>query len=152
MTRAMMDDDAQAPHTDERLMAALERLAGIQVSISELNQEAARIRRYIQDFDVNLDALNVLALVRSKDERFGPGKVLGDVIRYARQTGMPVGAEDGEVLLRGADSPARFDTSAPEYERPVESSDEEAPAGLVRVLAQVAAAVAVTIALFVLIH
>ena len=145
--------DAKRSDADDRLMAALERLADIQVSISELNQEAARIRRHIQDFDVNVDALNVLAIVRSKDERFGRGKVLEDVIRYARQTGMPmVGAQGGEDILRSSDSPARFATPAPAHERSVESGEERESSDRLRVAAQVAAAVAVTIGLFVLIH
>ena len=150
MTEATMDTGQS--HADDRLMAALERLAGIQVSISELNQEAARIRRHIQDFDVNVDALNVLAIVRSKDEKFGRGKVLEDVIRYARQTGMPIGAQEGEDVLRSSDSLVRSDTPVPSRERSVESGEERASAELLRVVAQVTAAAAVTISLFVLIH
>ena len=145
--------DAKRSDADDRLMAALERLADIQVSISELNQEAARIRRHIQDFDVNVDALNVLAIVRSKDERFGRGKVLEDVIRYARQTGMPMeGAQGGEDVLRSSDSLARSATPAPAHERSAGSGEERASSDRLRVAAQVAAAVAVTIGLFVLIH
>ena len=145
--------DAKRSDADDRLMAALERLAGIQVSISELNQEAARIRRHIQDFDVNVDALNVLAIVRSKDERLGRGKVLEDVIRYARQTGMPMGgAQGGEDILRSSDFLAQSATPAPAHERSVESGEERALSDRLRVVAQVAAAVAVTIGLFVLIH
>lgn len=150
MTEAMMD--AKRSDADDRLMAALERLAGIQISISELNQEAARIRRHIQDFDVNVDALNVLAIVRSKDEKFGRGKVLEDVISYARQTGMPVSVQRDEDIRRSPDSPVRLDPPAPAHQSSVESREERASADRLRVLAQVAAAAAVTIVLFVLIH
>ena len=144
--------DAKRSDADDRLMAALERLAGIQVSISELNQEAARIRRHIQDFDVNVDALNVLAIVRSKDEKFGRGKVLEDVISYARQAGMPVSVQGGEDIPRSSDSLVRPDTPAPAHENSVESRGVSASVDRLRVLAQVAAAAAVTISLFVLIH
>ncbi len=133
--------------SDERLAVALERLAGIQKSIRELNQEAARIRRHIQDFDVNVDALNLLATARSRDEKSGGGKVLEDVIRYARRTGMLVGAPGGEDIPRIPEDPA-----PPLLEQSVELRRERRPSDFLKLLSQLAVAAAVTTGLFVLIH
>ena len=143
------DTDARS---DERLAAALERLASIQKSLMELNQEAARIRRHIQDFDVNVDALNLLATARSKDEKSGGGKVLEDVIRYARKTGMQMGAHGGEDIPRMPEDPVPMNLAPSAFERNTESREGGKSSGFLKLLSQLAVAAAVTTGLFVLIH
>ena len=143
------DTDARS---DERLAAALERLAGIQKSIMELNQEAARIRRHIQDFDVNVDALNLLATARSRDEKSGGGKVLQDAIRYARKTGMQMGAQGGEDVAPVLRDPASMNVTPPALEMNMESREERRPSDFLKLLSQLLVAAAVTTGLFVLIH
>lgn len=143
------DTDARS---DERLAAALERLAGIQKSIMELNQEAARIRRHIQDFDVNVDALNLLATARSRDEKSGGGKVLEDVIRYARKTGMQMGAQEGEDVAPMPRDPAPMNPVPPAVEQSIELRGERRSSDFLKLLSQLAVAAAVTTGLFVLIH
>lgn len=143
------DTDAR---NDERLAAALERLAGIQKSIMELNQEAARIRRHIQDFDVNVDALNLLATARSRDEKSGGGKVLEDVIRYARKTGMQMGAQEGEDVAPMSRDTAPMNPVPPAVEQSIELRGERRSSDFLKLLSQLVVAAAVTTGLFVLIH
>ena len=134
---------------EERLMNAVKRLTGIQKSILELNREANRIRTHIKDFDVNMEALNILANVRSRDEQGGGVRVLEDLIGYARQTGTPI--DTGEVR----DVPRTHDQAvAPpaEVEKRIEHPGEPASRRLLKLLTQLAVAAAVTSGLFVLIH
>ena len=142
-----MNAEADA-RSDERLKAALERLASIQRSILELNHEANRIRRYIRDFDVNLDALNILANVQGKDEKGGGVQVLEDLIRYARQTGTHLEAH-GES---GGTSQTPGESARPAVERSMEHVAERESGGLLKLLSQLAVAIVVTLGLFVLIH
>ena len=135
--------------SEERLVNAVERLTGIQKSILELNREANRIRAYIKDFDVNMEALNILANVRSRDEQGGGVQVLEDLVRYARQTGTQIDAYEGGGAPRMPDEAALPETEA---EKRVEHSGERAPGGLWKVVTQLVAAAAVTSGLFVLIH
>ena len=138
--------------SDDRLAAALERLASIQKSILELNQEANQIRRHVKDFDVNVDALNVLAIVRSRDEKSGGGKVLEDVIAYARQTGTRMGAYGGEDVSRTSDDSAPPHSTLPADEKNMEPGGERRSGGYMNLLSQFVVAAAVTIGLFILIH
>ena len=138
--------------SDDRLAAALERLASIQKSILELNQEANQIRRHIKDFDVNVDALNVLAIVQSKDAKSGEGKVLEDMIRYARQTGMTMGAYGGEKISRMPEEAVLVDSVPLAVEKSMEPGGERSAGGVLKLLSQFVVAAAVTTGLFVLIH
>jgi hypothetical protein len=143
------DTDARS---DDRLVAALDRLAGIQKSILELNQEANQIRRHVKDFDLNVDALNLLAIARSRDEKRGGGKVLEDVVRYARQTGMRTGADGGENLSRITEETMSRNPVPPTMENTVEPEEERGFGGVLKLLSELVVAAAVTTGLFVLIH
>jgi len=136
---------------DDRLASALERLASIQKSILELNVEANQIRRHVKDFDLNVDALNLLAIARSRDEKSGGGNVLADVVRYARQTGMQVGVPGSEEI-----SPVPEEEEAREP-RPLALEENAEPErerslGALKLISQLVVAAAVTTGLFVLIH
>ena len=138
--------------SEKRLMDAVERLTRIQKSVLELNQEANRIRRHIKDFDVNLDALNILANVRSKDEKDGGVQVLEDLIRYARETGTQLTACEMRVPPR-EDTPLTLDDSVKStVEKKLEYTKERESQGLLRILSQLLIAAAITSGLFVLIH
>ena len=63
-----MDSGANAG-TDDRLVQALERLTRIYGSISDLHREAIQVRTRLRDLDINVEALNMLASARSKDEK-----------------------------------------------------------------------------------
>ena len=143
------DTDARG---DERLAAALDRLASIQKSMLELNQEANRIRRHVKDFDLNVDALNILAIARSRDEKSGGGKVLEDVVRYARQTGMRTGADAGGNVSRIAEEAVPLDPVPPAMEKSMEPGEGRSSGGVLKLLSQLVVAAAVTTGLFVLIH
>ena len=134
---------------EERLMNAVERLTGIQKSMLELNREANRIRAHIKDFDVNMEALNILANVRSKDEQGGGVRVLEDLIGYARQTGTPIDAGGAGDIPR---TPDHAVPTPSEVEKRIENPGIPASRGLLKLLTQLAVAAAVTSGLFVLIH
>lgn len=136
---------------DDRLVSALERLASIQRSILELNVEANQIRRHVKDFDLNVDALNLLAIARSRDEKSGGGNVLADVVRYARQTGMQVGAPGSEDI---SPAPEEEEVREPRPLALEENAEPERERGLgaLKLISQLVVAAAVTMGLFVLIH
>ena len=133
--------------SEERLNNTVERLTRIYGSITELNREANRIRVHIKDFDVNVEALNMLANARSRDEQGGGMQVLQDLIRYARQTGTQIEAYEGEGALQTPD-----DSIPLAVEKSIEVSGDRESRGLLKLLSQLAAALAVTLGLFVLIH
>ena len=145
----LMDTSADAG-SEERLANAVERLTAIQKSVLELNQEANRIRTHIRDFDVNVDALNVLANVRSRDEKGGGAQVLEDVIRYARQTGTPLSSHEGRPAPGRPEGAAQ--TRVEERETSIERGGERETRDLLKLLAQLVAAAALTSGLFALIH
>ena len=126
----------------------MERLSRIYGSILELNREASQIRTSIRDFDVNVEALNMLASVRSRDQKGSGDQVLHDLISYARQTGSHIEMHGPSSSFASVDVPER--TPA------VENRDDDAekpPSGeVLKLLTQVAVAIAVTSGLFVLIH
>lgn len=135
----------------DRLASALERLASIQKSILELNQEANQIRRHVKDFDLNVDALNLLAIARSRDEKSGGENVLADVVRYARQTGMQMGAPgSGDISPMPEEEKAHEPRplALEEYAEP----ERERSLGVLKLVSQLVVAAAVTTGLFVLIH
>ena len=132
---------------NERLSAALERLTSIQTSILELNQEANQIRRYIKDFDVNVDALNILANVRSKDKKHDGAQVLDAVSQYAHLVGIHIKFRDA------APSSDSSDTSIhPDYLTFTDRGKENAASFLHHILLQCIAAVVITACLFLLVH
>ena len=133
--------------SEEHLINAVERLTVIQRSILELNREANRVRMHIRDFDVNMDALNILANARSRDEQGGGMQVLQDLIRYARQTGTHIDAYEGGGVPRKFD-----DALPPEVEESIEHPGERASGGFLKLVTQLVAAAVVTSGLFVLIH
>lgn len=143
-----MDSGADAA-TDDRLVQALERLTRIYGSIADLHREAIQVRTRLRDLDINVEALNMLASARSKDEKGDGELVLTDLFRYARRTGMQVEAQEylaPPLVLHEVRVPE------PESESRVENSEGPAPKGLLKLLTQVAVAMAVTSGLFVLIH
>ena len=143
-----MDTETGAGN-EERLVQAVERLTEIQKSILELNREARQIRAHIKDFDVNIDALNLLAKARSKDEEAGGVQVLEDLIRYARETGTPIDAFAGSEPFRLPDEAA---VPLQDGGRHVEHVEEPGARGRWKLITQLAVAAAVTSGLFVLIH
>ena len=136
--------------SEERLINAVERLTAIQKSVLKLNQEANRIRTHIRDFDINVDALNVLANVRSRDEKGGGAQVLEDVIRYARQTGAPLSSHEGRRAPGRPEGAAQ--TRVEDSGKSIERGREREATGLLKLLAQLVAAAALTSGLFALIH
>ena len=136
---------------DDRLASALERLASIQKSILELNVEANQIRRHVKDFDLNVDALNLLAIARSRDEKSGGGNVLADVVRYARQTGMQVGAPGSEDTAPVPEEEKAREPRPSALEENAEP-ERERSLGALKLVSQLVVAAAVTTGLFVLIH
>ena len=133
--------------SDDRLRAALDRLTSIQTSKLGLNQEALRIRKHIKDFDVNVDALNILADVRSKDQKGEGARVLEDLIRYARLTGTQVDTQAGDAV-----APPSGDAMLSVVERQPDQSEEKTLQDRWKPFFQLAAAIAVTLGLFALIH
>ena len=142
-----MESETESQRKD-RVANAVERLTRIYGSILELNREANQIRTSIRDFDVNVEALNLLASARSRDQKGGGEQVLHDLISYARQTGLQIETHDRSPPLVSDDAPAPVPT--------IENRDSEAewPASkeLLKLVAQVGVAIAVTSGLFVLIH
>ena len=132
---------------EQRLNSALERLTTIQKSVLELNQEAARIRRHVQDFDVNIDALNLLVTACSRDKKGRGAGILEPMITYARQAGLYVDPRE-----------VRETTTSPRGPRPetVEELSEDAHAhpavDHLKLASQLAVAFAVTLGLFLIIH
>lgn len=133
--------------TEERLVEVVERLTTNQKSVHELQLEANRIRRYISDYDVDMEALNLLVSVRMRAGEDGGTRVLEDLFRYARLTGTRFDAPEGLPApgRRAEDAP-------PVVEQKVEREEERESGSLWKFLAQLAAALAVTTGLFALIH
>ena len=141
-----MDSGADAA-TDDRLVQALERLTRIYGSIADLHREAIQVRTRLRDLDINVEALNMLASAKSKDEKGDGELVLTDLFRYARRTGMQMEAQE-----YFAPPLVLHEVRVPEPESRVENNEGPAPKGLLKLLTQVAVAMAVTSGLFVLIH
>ena len=133
---------------ETRLIEAVERLTEIRNSIDELNKEANRIRAHIKDFEIDVNAVNVLTTVRCKDKTGDGRQLLAEVVEYARKTGMTFEAmapsgpsvEEASAALPTGDgqwiSEETFDTSGNKW----------------KTVSQFATAVAITLGLFVLIH
>ena len=132
---------------EERLENAAERLTVIYRSITELNREANRIRAHIRDFDVNVEALNMLANARSRDEKGGGAQVLQDLFEYARRMGARIDAGEAEVAPRKAG-----DEMQSSVEKSIQVAGETQPKDLLKLFWQLAVALALTWGLFVLIH
>ena len=131
---------------ETQLAEVVERLTRIQKSLQDLQKEATDIRRHIKDFDINMDALNTLVSVRSRAGEDRGAQILVDLFRYARQTGTQLEALGGKpVLVVPEEAP-------PLIEKGAEHTKERGPRPLFKLLSQLAAALAVTTGLFVLIH
>ena len=142
-----MDSKTESERKD-RICNAVERLTRINGSILELNREASQIRTSIRDFDVNIEALSMLASARSRDQKGGGEQVLRDLISYARQTGSYIEISDRTPSIVSDDVPV----PAPAIENRDAEAEWSASKELLKLIAQVAVAVAVTSGLFVLIH
>ena len=141
--------EATTTNQDEtRLTEAVERLTEIRNSIDELNKEANRIRAHIKDFEIDVNAVNVLTTVRCKDKSGDGTRLLAEVVEYARKTGMTFEAMGPSGLQVEAASAALLPGDG-------QWISEEAlgpPSNNWKTVSQFAAAVAVTLGLFVLIH
>ena len=133
--------------SEDRLTDALERLTNIQKSVVNLNQEANQIRRYIKDFDVNVDALNVLASVRSKDQQGDGSQILEDVTKYAHLAGIQIElSEPKQCQYRNGDQNQHGSQVRVEYTQQEMFSDS------FKLLTQLIIATVITAGLFTLIH
>ena len=132
---------------DERLRTALERLTSIQSSVVGLNKEANQLKRHIKDFDINVDALTILANMRSKDQKDGGAQVLTDLTKYAVIAGLR--SESHETNLPPA-KPVAF--TLPAAGKPESTLPRRAPAERIKLALQILAAVVITAGLFALIH
>lgn len=137
--------------TEERLIEAVERLASIQRSMMDLRKETNLVRNHIRDFDVNMEALNILVTLRSKDEKEGGVPVLEDLVTYARLMGTPLethveGDSNRRALVESVQ--ASIDER---MEHAAEGESREST-GVLKLLSQLLVATALTFGLFVLIH
>ena len=73
---------------ETRLIEAVERLTEIRNSIDELNKEANRIRVHIKDFEIDVNAVNILTIARCQDKIGNGRRLLAEVAEYARRTGI----------------------------------------------------------------
>ena len=141
--------EATATSQDEiRLIEAVERLTEIRNSVEELNKEANRIRAHIKDFEIDVNAVNILSTVRCKDKPGDGRRLLAEVMEYARKTGMSFEAMGPSGLQVEAAS-AAWPSGDGQW------TSEEAlgtPSNNWKTVSQFAAAVAITLGLFVLIH
>ena len=147
-----MDPDNDI-NRDTRLATALERLIHIQKSIMKLNQEALKIRRHLNDYDVNIEAMSILVNMRSKDEKNSGAQVLKDLIEYASQTGTKTATHAGPDASQSSEKEPR----AMVVEQYSELGDrapnkEGASLDVTKLLYQIGAAIVVTLGLFALIH
>ena len=132
---------------EERLMEVVERLTTNQRSVHELQLEANRIRQYIRDYDVDMEALNLLVTARVRAGKDGGTRVLEDLFRYARLTGTRLDAPEGPPTPR-----ERAEAAPPVVEKQAGRAEVRESRSLWKFLAQLAAALAVTTGLFALIH
>lgn len=133
--------------SEERLIEAVERLTTNQRSVHELQLEANRIRQYIRDYDVDMEALNLLVTVRMRAGKDGGTRVLEDLFRYARLTGTQLDAPERPPAAGG-----RAEAAPPVAEKKAERAEERESGSSWKFFAQLAAALALTTGLFVLIH
>ena len=139
--------EQQNIEADARLVDAVERLTKIQKSILDLNQEALRIRNHIRDFDINIEALNILVSIKSRDLQHGGQHVLQDLNIYAEQVGTY--AEIGDEGEK-ADNPVA-PPSRPESSSEKNGNHSESPSPL-RLVSQLLAAACISLGLFLLVR
>ena len=140
--------------TEQKLTDAVERLTSVHKSLKESTKTAHSIRRHIKDFDIDMDALNLLVNLKSGDDNVDKGRVLENLVTYARLTGTPLKASvEREARVEGNDlrGPLRDSAPAPNDER-MEYAAERESRGLLKLLSQIFVAMALTFGLFVLIH
>ena len=141
--------EATTTSQDEaRLTEAVERLTKIRNSIDELNKEANRIRAHIKDFEIDVNAVNILTTARCKDKTGDGGRLLAEVVEYARRTGMTFEAMvPSSQPLGNAPSALAADGQWVSGEAPVGASQSKWMTA-----SQLALAVAITLGLFTLVH
>ena len=133
---------------ETRLIEAVERLTEIRSSIDELNKEATRIRVHIKDFDIDMNAVNILTIVRCQDKTGGGRQLLAEVVEYARRTGMTF---EAMTPARPLAEPAPASLTAIDGQW-----DSEEVLAVTRsrwkTVSQLVLAVAITLGLFALVH
>lgn len=140
---------ASARSQDEtRLIEAVERLTEIRNSIDELNKEAYRIRAHIKDFEIDIDAVNILTTVRCQDKTGDGRRLLAEVVEYARRTGMKFEAMECSGPQVEA-APAALPSGDGQW---VSEETLGASPSRWKMVLQFALAVAITLGLFALIH
>ena len=141
--------EATTTSQDEtRLTEAVERLTEIRNSIDELNKEANRIRMHIKDFEIDVNAVNILTTIRWKDNTGGGRRLLEEVVEYARRTGVTFEA-------MGPSSQAAVTTTSAVADTDGQWASEEmlvVTQSRWKTMSQLALAVVITLGLFVLIH
>ena len=133
---------------ETRLIEAVERLTEIRSSIDELNKEANRIRSHIKDFEIDVNAVNILTIARCQDKTGDGRRLLAEVVEYARRTGMTFEAMGpSEVSVETA--PAALAATDGQWD-----SEEVLVVTQSRwkTVSQFALAVAITLGLFALVH
>ena len=133
--------------TKERLVNSLERLRTIQESIFHLNQESTKLRQYIRDFEVDIDALTILANIQSKDRPSNGARLLSTIIQYA-----DIAAVSPERASPAAAVAVDTGDSAVEPDDTRLPLAEGREGGIWRTTFQCVAGVAIAICLFVLVH
>ncbi|MDD9979768.1 MAG: hypothetical protein OXU81_00140 [Gammaproteobacteria bacterium] len=131
-----------------RLTEAVDRLTEIRNSIDDLNKEANRIRAHIRDFEIDVNAVNILTNVRCRDKAGDGTRLLVEVVEYARRTGMTfeaMGPFNPSVVVASAASGPRDGQWASGEVREVSQSKW-------KTVYQFALAVAITFGLFALVH
>ena len=141
-------DTTTTSQNETRLIEAVERLTEIRSSIDELNKEANRIRAHIKDFEIDVNAVNILTIVRRSDKAGDGTRLLAEVVEYARRTGMALEAMGPSEVSVGT-APASLATTDGQWH-----SEEVFTVTQSRwkTASQFALAVAITLGLFALIH
>lgn len=133
---------------ETRLIEAVERLTEIRNSIDELNKEANRIRVHIKDFEIDVNAVNILTIARCQDKTGNGKRLLAEVAEYARRTGITfeaVGPSEVPVEIASA----ALATSDGQWygEEMLEDTHSRW-----KTVSQLALAVAITLGLLALVH
>lgn len=142
-----METTTNSQH-EARLIEAVERLTEIRSSIDELNKEANRIRAHIKDFEIDVNAVNILTVVRRSDKSGDGTRLLAEVVEYARRTGMALEAMTPASPL-AEPAPATLTATDGQW-----NSEEVLVVTQSRwkTVSQLALAVAITLGLFALVH
>ena len=82
MTEAFSNSEPSLPRHYVDQMSALQRM------VSESQQELQRLRQDAKTDGVNVDALNLLVLIRSRNLPDGGTRILNDLVEYAVDVGI----------------------------------------------------------------